>query len=165
LARLITILSLFMIFASSVCRSQEVEQRTFYDEEKSQLKEVYTLKEEGSKVLHGPYSDYFENGNLKTSGQYFDNIANGVWEFYYENGQIRMRGNINNGVNEGQWEYYYENGETSMEGEISNKKRQGDWKMYFDNHASTKKVSTKTYVVYVNIIMMISFVYKFHAVP
>lgn len=135
MARLITILSLFIIFASSVCRSQEIEQRTFFDEEKSQLKEVYTLKEEGSKVLHGPYSDYFENGNLKTSGQYFDNIANGVWEFYYENGQIRMRGNINNGVNEGQWEYYYENGETSMEGEISNKKRHGDWKMYFDNGA------------------------------
>ena len=124
-----------MFCISPLAISQEVQLKTYYDSDKTQLKEVYTLKEKGSQILHGPYTDYFENGEVKTHGQYFENAANGVWEFYYESGGIRMRGNIKNGQNQGLWEYFYENGEMSMIGDIDGGKRQGDWQMYFDNGA------------------------------
>ena len=133
MVRYSTFLLFYSILSSTLCLAQTVELRTYYDEEKTIVKEIYTLKEKNSNVLQGPYTSFFQGGNLKTVGQYFENSANGLWEFYYDGGELRMRGNINNGKNNGYWEYFYKNGETSMEGEILDNVREGHWKMYYDN--------------------------------
>ena len=123
--------------------SQEVEVRTYYDDAEEQLKEVFTLKAAGSKVLHGPYAAFYKDGTPKTSGQYFNNVSTGVWEFYYLSGELRMRGSLVEGRNEGPWEYFFENGRKSMEGDIYNGKREGYWKMFYQNGSIKSEGSFK----------------------
>ncbi len=132
--RFIISLTLFALWSGTLLGQGHVHM-TYYDEEETHIKEKYTLKSVQSNILNGSYEAFFEDGNPKTVGQYFDNKPNGTWEFYYENGELRIRGNIENGVNNGYWEYFYSNGQLNMDGEIVNGKRDGYWKMYFQNGA------------------------------
>jgi len=134
LKRHITILILFL--TSTGAFAQEVSQKTFYDQEEKIVKEIFILKKRGSSILHGPYTAYFQNGNIKTSGHYYENTANGAWEFFYENGALRIRGNINSGVNEGLWEYFFDNSEMNMEGPMVGGKKSGTWKTYYRSGAT-----------------------------
>ena len=132
-------MKIFYVIVVLICLSAMYEQvlgqghelKSYFDDQKSMVKELYTLKSVGSKILHGPYTSFFKNGNLKTQGQYFNNVSNGAWEFYYEDGGLRRRGSLKDGKNEGMWEYFYENRQKSMEGDISGGARQGYWKMYY----------------------------------
>ena len=75
--------------------------KTFYDEEQTQLKEVYSYKqvtvlsprtsESQSKkqVRHGPYFYYYKDGDIKVSGRYKDGERQGKWEHYSEDGTLR----------------------------------------------------------------------------
>ena len=65
---------------------QGQELKSYFDDQKTIVKEIYTLKSAGSKILHGPYTSFYKNGKLKTHGQYFNNVSNGSCEFYYEDG-------------------------------------------------------------------------------
>lgn len=109
------------------------EMKSYYDDEKKVVKEIYTLKSMRSNVLHGTYTSFYKNGNTKTVGQYLENVSYGFWEFYYENGEMRMTGSLKDGKNEGLWEYYYENGQKSMGGDIYGGSRQGPWKMFYQS--------------------------------
>jgi antitoxin component YwqK of YwqJK toxin-antitoxin module len=44
----------------------------------------------------------------------------GYWEDYYENGRIRSKGNYVNGIWEGNWEWYYDNGKISSKASYVN---------------------------------------------
>lgn len=69
--------------------------KSYYDEEKTKLKEVYSYKEVMSfdpnnidggmqkKVKkHGAYFYYFENGKPKISGNYKNDQKDGTWKYY-----------------------------------------------------------------------------------
>ncbi len=43
----------------------------------------------GGDVLHGKYSEYFENGNLKIQGGFLLGTKDGVWKEWYSNGELR----------------------------------------------------------------------------
>jgi len=131
-----SIIILFLIFIPLIVYPQAVERKTYYDESNVRIKEIFNLKGPKSAILHGMYTAYFENGNVKTTGHYFNNIANGTWDFYYENGELRIRGNINNGINEGLWEYFYDNGKLSMEGMMEKANKHGHWKTYYKSGAT-----------------------------
>ena len=77
---------------------QGMEMKSYYDDEKKVVKEIYTIKSGGSNMLHGTYISFYKNGNTKTVGQYFENVSYGFWEFYYENGEMRMTGSLKDGI-------------------------------------------------------------------
>jgi antitoxin component YwqK of YwqJK toxin-antitoxin module len=95
---------LFIIHLSIVAKAQNVEGengKTYYDNEKTKPKEVFSFKENTrfdpndraakpiiSRVKHGPYFYYFENGKLKVSGQYKDDKKHGEWKYYDERGTL-----------------------------------------------------------------------------
>ena len=41
------------------------------------------------KEKHGPFQDYYKNGNLKTSGTYERGKKLGHWKYYYPNGKLK----------------------------------------------------------------------------
>jgi antitoxin component YwqK of YwqJK toxin-antitoxin module len=75
--------------------------KTYYDSSKTKLKEVYSYKEVNvfsptgdntiiavNKKKHGPYFYYYENGKLKISGWFKNDLKDGVWKEYDEKGKL-----------------------------------------------------------------------------
>jgi len=87
----------------------EQHNKTYYDAEKTKMKEVYALREEtqmdpanpsASKsisIKHGPYFYYYETGKLKISGQYKDDKKSGEWKYYDEAGKLNKTEKYENG--------------------------------------------------------------------
>ncbi|MFC2114222.1 hypothetical protein ACFLRI_02620 [Bacteroidota bacterium] len=96
------LLLLVLTVAAKFGYSQHITDETsksYYDEAKTQLKEVYsfievtTFSEKGNQqvvgskmVKHGPYFYYYENGKLKIQGFYKRDKKHQTWTYYDENG-------------------------------------------------------------------------------
>jgi uncharacterized protein len=122
-----------IICVSFTAFPQGFTRQSFHDLERTNLKEVYQVKDTIRNILHGRYISYYLNGNVESKGQFTNNETTGVWEFFYETGNLKMRGILRQRENYGLWEYFYESGQKSMEGTINGKNRDGEWKMYYEN--------------------------------
>ncbi len=83
--------------------------KTFYDDEKTILKEVYSYKTvttlnprsgesmDKEKVKDGRYFKYYRSGELKISGRYKDGKKNGDWKYYNKKGKINKIETYKNG--------------------------------------------------------------------
>ena len=123
----------FAICLANHAFSQPIEIRTFHDEDKTLIKEIYFIDNSESAKLTGSYKSYFINGALEKEGFYRNNYPDSIWTYYYESEQIKMKGMLKDGSNHGLWEYYYENGTINMAGMIIDSKREGNWKYYYEN--------------------------------
>lgn len=118
------------LFLTQVALGQQL-MHTYYDIEGEPLKEEYRINSSGQ--FNGEYTSFYENGNMKSKGQFSHNKSVGEWSYYFSSGELRMRGEVENGKNVGVWEYFYESGGKKMEGEIVNGKRTGLWVIYYTN--------------------------------
>lgn len=75
--------------------------KTYYDKNKTKLKEVYNYKEvnvfsatgdhsivEVIKKKHGPYFYYYESGKIKISGNYKNDEKHGEWKYFNAEGSL-----------------------------------------------------------------------------
>lgn len=75
--------------------------KTYYDEAKTMLKEVYNYKEvtvfsatgdnsivETKLKKHGQYFYYYQNGKVKISGIYKNDEKHGTWKYFDEKGTL-----------------------------------------------------------------------------
>ncbi len=113
--------------------AQNIEMRTYHDEGKTILKEIYFINDSLSVQLTGPYKSLFINGTIEKEGYYKNNVPDSLWTYYYESGQIKMMGTVKNGSNCGEWKYYYESGNINKVGSIVNSKRESEWKYYYES--------------------------------
>lgn len=132
LQKVIVLIGLTMCIVS-YSYAQDIELKTYHDEDKSIVKEIYFIDDSVSVKLTGSYKSYFINGILEKEGYYRNNHPDSIWTYYYESGQIKMKGAVRNGSNYGLWEYYYENGNINMVGPIIDSKREGEWNFHFEN--------------------------------
>lgn len=84
-------------------------------------------------VFTGEYTEYYENGKVKSSGNYVNGEYDGLYELYYENGNKQAEYNLKDGVRNGQAILYYENGKVQERGELTNDKRNGIFECFFEN--------------------------------
>jgi antitoxin component YwqK of YwqJK toxin-antitoxin module len=101
----------FLLLGTVVALAQkEPSGKTYYDTEKTKPKEVFMYKqvvkmdpdnlEAGGSTTyqkHGPYFYYYENGKLKTSGQYSNDQMHGEWKYYDDKGKLIKTETYNNG--------------------------------------------------------------------
>lgn len=58
----------------------------------------------------GPWKEYYNTGELMSSGSYSNSIRIGEWNFYHNNGNIEQNGTYNkNGTPINEWNFYHEN--------------------------------------------------------
>lgn len=126
-------LSLTLFSAISLSAAGQVKVQTFYDKERTLLKEEYHVTDSFSQVVDGPYISYYFDGNVKSKGQFKDNQATGTWTHYYENGRKKMEGAMRDNQPYGYWKYYYENGRISMEGNVVGDRKEDEWIFYYEN--------------------------------
>ena len=60
---------------------------------------------------HGPWEDYWSNGQIFWKGDYLNGNKNGLFETYFDNGQLYWKGKYKNGEWHGLYESYYEDGQ------------------------------------------------------
>lgn len=130
---LLLFLSIYSISVSGQVDS--IKQEIFYETEGNQaIKEIYYVKKGAPNILHGSYTAFFQDGRIKISGRYENNIPYGIWRFYYENGNLKKQADRYNEV-DGYWKYFYENGNARMEGEFIDNVREGDWIFYYEDES------------------------------
>lgn len=78
-----------------------------YDEEGHILSQGI-IKDDGSR--EGKWNYYFENGEVKSQGNYDNNRQIGEWKFYFKGGLTEQIGNFNRGILQGKWQWFYSNG-------------------------------------------------------
>jgi len=111
----------------------QVLMRTYYDQADSKIKEEFYVLSRKNPLLNGPYTSYYESGEIKSEGKFIQNRSSGIWKYYYQNGKVKMTGRVSNGKNVGVWSYYYPSGNLKMSGEIRNGEREGPWVIYDAN--------------------------------
>jgi antitoxin component YwqK of YwqJK toxin-antitoxin module len=106
--RLLFIFSFFLCY-SFQSKSQDISDdgmgKTFYDDAKKHFKEIFhyilefqmLINPENDEELinktviikNGPYTSYYINGVLESSGYYKRNSKDSTWRYYDENGVLR----------------------------------------------------------------------------
>jgi len=124
---------LFIIISPFCALGQKTfEKKTYYDDQKTKLKEVITLLKKDS-TLHGFYHSIYENGSLAIFGHYSHGESDSTWIYYFENGREKARGHYQKNQQVGLWKYHYENGEPKAVGSYQNNIKHGQWTYYFEN--------------------------------
>ena len=118
---------------TSWCLGQNIKRATYFDVEKTTLKEEYFVYDTLLNHLDGPYTSYYLSGNIKSMGQYGFNKATGEWEYFYENGNLKSAGSFFRGKTVGIWTYYYENGSKRSEGILDDNVKAGHWIYFYEN--------------------------------
>jgi len=76
----------------------------------------------------------YSEGNLLRQGKLDDQgREQGLWKEFYENGGLKSEGNYKDGKREKQWSYYFANGQAEQTGEYIKGKPSGEWKKYFSD--------------------------------
>ncbi|MFP5390281.1 MAG: toxin-antitoxin system YwqK family antitoxin [Gammaproteobacteria bacterium] len=73
----------------------------------------YAQKRSGDKtrwVHHGPFTEFYEDGTVRSKGQYTRGKESGLWQDFYPNGQLAAKGFYVDGDEFGRWSYWDEHG-------------------------------------------------------
>jgi uncharacterized protein len=79
---------------------------------------------------NGKLSNYFENGKVKTEGNYLKGKAQGEHKEYYMNGKVSVESNYVDDKLNGMYKSYFFNGKLAYEGNYLNNKKEGIWYTY-----------------------------------
>ena len=94
----------------------------------------------------GEWMNYYEDGTLKSTGNYKDGYQVGEWKFYHENGSLKEIGKYKDnlpliegkyppirGEKTGEWKTYFDDGKLEILGNYQHDKMVGEWKRYYNN--------------------------------
>ena len=48
-------------------------------------------------IRHGPFREFYANGQVASEGEYADGLEQGLWRDYHENGQVAAEGHFVDG--------------------------------------------------------------------
>lgn len=66
-------------------------------------------------LREGTWKEYYEDGSLKSEGNYENDKKTGLWKYYYPNGQLEETGTYDKTGPEGKWLWYYPSGKLLRE--------------------------------------------------
>lgn len=90
---------------------------------------------------HGPWIEYYENGQLLRKGAYEGGKPGGPFVQYSKTGQLEAKGSFRNGHYEGPWVFYWENGQLMAKGAYKTGFRTGAWMFYWKDGTVWKERS------------------------
>ena len=69
-----------------------------------------TIEGNGNKMRHGPWTEWYLNGQKHKEGLYTRGREAGQWTWWYPSGIVMQRGKFFQGKPSGKWSYFDENG-------------------------------------------------------
>ena len=90
-------------------RAQKVEQQ--FENGRPHRELTIHFYRNGPNRFHGPYKEWYPNGNLWKEGSYEENNRVGEWKWYAENGQLAKQAFYDSdGLADGEWIYFHDDG-------------------------------------------------------
>ncbi|MEZ5172931.1 MAG: hypothetical protein R2850_05370 [Bacteroidia bacterium] len=96
---------------------------TFYNQEG--IADSIAIFKEGQVLEFGPvdasgrrqgeWKALYETGELKSVGNYLDDLKNGTWNYFFQSESLEQTGKYAMGLPEGNWKWFYENGKILRE--------------------------------------------------
>ena len=81
------------------------------------------IDEQGRKT--SSWTEFYPTGEIRSAGNYQDNLKSGSWTYYFINGGIEQKGRFSKGRFQGLWMWYYPNGNTWREESYFNGREDG----------------------------------------
>ena len=81
--------------------------------------------------MHGKFTEFNQEGVIKSKGEYQYNLPNGKWQWFDDNKQVQRAIHYKNGLKDGNFKIYVD-GILSLAGTYSKDKRHNEWKWYRD---------------------------------
>lgn len=79
-------------------------------------------------IKHGPFIEYFENGQLKEQGEYYWGAKIGLWRTYQEDGRLRRKESFEKPIRSKElFTIFNENGTIKKQGKMVNNLPEGKW--------------------------------------
>ncbi|NBU92737.1 MAG: hypothetical protein EBS17_07855, partial [Flavobacteriia bacterium] len=72
-------------------------------------------------LLHGKYTEYHDNGKLRTQGQYKEGNPDGLWFHYHYNGKLFETGRYKDNIKDSLWRQWDDQGKLTKESVYSQK--------------------------------------------
>jgi len=85
------------------------------------------------KLENGKWTEWHENGEIKSKGKYLNGKRNGKWTEWHDNGEIKSEGEYLNGEKNGKWTQWHDNGQKHTEGEYVNGEKSGNLTSWYSN--------------------------------
>jgi antitoxin component YwqK of YwqJK toxin-antitoxin module len=109
--------------------------RTYYDEDKTRLKEIIEYR---NGVKHGEYLEYYPNGNLRMKTNYNNDKIEGQYTLNFPDGSLEVNKTIRNGKTEGIVKKYFRDDHDEYQNtytltQYKNDKKNGKVKYYVDD--------------------------------
>ncbi|WP_423147916.1 toxin-antitoxin system YwqK family antitoxin [Rubrolithibacter danxiaensis] len=97
------------------------------------------------KLLHGTYTDYYLNKNLKEKGKFNKGLKKGEWLSWYESGHLKDRYSWNSGKKNGKYSLYDTEGRLKEKGKYRNDLLNGKITVYSEKDSSSYYRNGKAY--------------------
>jgi antitoxin component YwqK of YwqJK toxin-antitoxin module len=81
----------------------------------------------------------YPSGNIKTEGQYTNNITTGIWKSYYNNGQLKEEVQMAENEENGPFIEYHENGKVKAKGNYLHGPNEQDELLLYDTAGVLEK--------------------------
>ncbi len=91
------------------------------------------------KLIHGKYTAFYLNNQLKEQGQIRYGLKNKEWKYWYPDGKLREVITWKNGVKSGHYSIYNDYGQLMAKGNFKNDKLHGKFYTYGSTGAVTEK--------------------------
>lgn len=91
-------------------------------------------------------NDYYISGNIQMIGNYKNKkgtLREGSFKYFFENGKIKSEGNYLKNKANGKWKNYLENGTLDSEGEYVDDRKSGEWIWYSEKGKICSKENYK----------------------
>jgi len=85
-----------------------------------------------SELNHGPYAEFWQNGQMFKEGVFEDGVPVGVWKYWHDNGQLSRELNYKKGQLEGSVEVFREDGSKEAQRSYHSGLKDGKWQLYDD---------------------------------
>jgi antitoxin component YwqK of YwqJK toxin-antitoxin module len=83
-------------------REEHYDQLTFY-------------RQDAEHLLHGKFTEFHDNGKLKTLGQFNEGNPDGIWRRYHYNGMLFQEGLYRNNIQDSLWQQWDDKGKLTKE--------------------------------------------------
>ena len=100
---------------------------------------LYSTEMLNMDIFEGPYRLYYPSGNIKTEGQYTNNITTGIWKSYYNNGQLKEEVQMAENEENGPFIEYHENGKVKAKGNYLHGPNEQDELLLYDTAGILEK--------------------------
>ena len=114
---------------------------TYYDRDKTTVKEKYEILNNDSSQVHGEYTRYHPDGSVAAKGTFDKGVKTGNFYEYHPNGQVAQELHFEAGVRNGAVMVYDRNGTVIQTGLFRNDALTGELSAFYSGSGAIKSVT------------------------